>query len=155
MSAKRKKEREPRSKAQESDVAMAATGSEEDAGVAETSDEPQRASAIGISRPATRLATPPTGDIAKVTVSLVGGAEMAPQLEEITRINQGPSKATRTPVMTVIEAVLARAGGSMSLGDLTSEVQRYWNRPFPGSPYSAEEFVYMMASHSYRVRVSA
>src|SRR4030042_2097676 len=102
MSAKPKKEKRPKSAAQESDLARATKLPEEDTGFDETADNPKDASAIGISRPASRLATPPPGDIGKVTVSLVGGRERAPQLEDVRRINQGHGKATRTPMMAVI-----------------------------------------------------
>ncbi len=152
MSAESKKDKQVRRESQQADV-DATTMPRDDTAFLDQAMDSNNASARGISRPVTRLAAAPPGDIGKVTVFLVGSLDMAPQLEQIAKINQGRGGATRTPMMTVIEAVLAHAGGSMNLKDLTAEVQRHWGRPFPGSPYSNEEFVYMMASKSDRVRI--
>jgi len=100
------------------------------------------------------LASPPKGEIGKVRVSLVGDPEFAPDLEEVQKINQRKDSPARTPLMTVIEAILAKEGGSMTLQQISSLVPRYWNRPVPTSPYSLEEFIYIMVTQSDSLRVN-
>ena len=109
-------------------------------------------SAKDLSRPATALAVPPQMDIAKLTISLSGDLE-APTLEEVRQINEDVSNESRTPLMTVIESILAEKGGTLPLRDLSELVSQYWNRPFPTSPYSKEEFIYILALSSDHLRV--
>lgn len=112
------------------------------------------ASARNIPRAGTVLPVPPKGEIGKVRVSLVGDPEFAPNLEEVQKINQRKDSPARTPLMTVIEAVLANEGGSMTLQQISERVPRYWNRPFPTSPYRVEEFLYIMVTRSDNLRVN-
>lgn len=111
------------------------------------------ASAKGMPKPNTTLASPPAGDVRQLTVSIVGDIRRAPELDEVDQINRAAHGHTRTPLMTVIEAILARHGGSLKLDELTELVGRHWNRPFPSSPFSKEEFLYCVVSSSDRVRV--
>ena len=83
-----------------------------------------------------------SGEVSELTVTLLGDLELASSLEEIERMNSregGP----RTPMMSVVQAVIANAGGTISIRDLAEQVRRYWNRPFPTSPYTPEEFMYV------------
>jgi hypothetical protein len=116
-------------------------------------DQDSESAHTAIHRPASTLEFPPKGKIPKFTASLLDDIESAPRLEEIERINAGAKGAARTPLMTVIVAVLAKHGGSMLLEDLTAEVTRCWNRPLPGSPYSAVEFIYSVVRSSDAVTV--
>ncbi len=119
-------------------------------------DEPttaQFASARDIPRPATNLHAPPSGEVSELTVTLLGDLELASSLEEIERMNSregGP----RTPMMSVVQAVIANAGGTISIRDLAEQVRRYWNRPFPTSPYTPEEFMYVTAGNSDDLRIN-
>jgi hypothetical protein len=110
------------------------------------------ASAKKISRPTTSLAVPPRKKVGEIRVSLRTSEELIPPLDEVELINKTEREA-RTPLMTIIQAVLASEGGSMNIGDLTQRVQRYWNRPFPTSPYTHEEFIYMMVRNSGDLRL--
>ncbi|MBI5250270.1 MAG: hypothetical protein HY912_12315 [Desulfomonile tiedjei] len=110
------------------------------------------ATARNMPRPSTCLPAPPMGKVGKCTVSLLGDISAVTSIEEVEKTNK--SGQARTPVITVIQAVLARAGGSMLLEELAPEVQKYWNRPFPTSPYSTEEFIYIIARHSDNIRTS-
>jgi hypothetical protein len=112
------------------------------------------ASARNIPRPPTALAVPPRGNVSGFTVSLLGDIEFAPLLNEVERINKAPEGQGRTPLMTVIQAILGKEGGSLSLGDLVAKVRKYWNRPFPASPYTDEEFIYIIVRNSESTRVS-
>jgi hypothetical protein len=103
--------------------------------------------------PATTLAVAPIADLGKLTVSLTCDADVVPDLDEVQRINLGAQGESRTPLMTVIEAILGSKGGSTTLRDLCELANKYWNRPFPTSPYSNEEFIYIMVSHSDNLRI--
>jgi hypothetical protein len=111
------------------------------------------ASARNIPRPTTSLMAPPPGKIGSIWVSLVKDAYVAMSLAEIEKTNVPGESQARTPVMTVIEGILSHHGGRMSLEDLTSKIAQYWNRPFPGSPYTDEEFIYTLVSNSDHIRV--
>lgn len=111
------------------------------------------ASAKDIPEPATLLAAPPRRNVGEVTVSLLSSVESAPLLEDVERTNANQAAEARTPLMTVIHALLASRGGSMTVAELATQVRRYWNRPFPGSPYTDEEFVYVMVRDSDDLRV--
>jgi len=111
------------------------------------------ASAKGLPRPAAALAAPPESDVGQLTVSIVGDISRAPELDEVDKINHAVGGQGRTPLMAVIEAILADHGGSLKLAELTDLAGRHWNRPFPASPYSKEEFIYVVVSSSDRVRV--
>ncbi|MCA1960002.1 MAG: hypothetical protein LDL33_04320 [Desulfomonile sp.] len=112
------------------------------------------ASAKSVPKPTTALAAPPKGNIGQIKVSIVGDSSHVPDLSEVDNINSIAGARSRTPLMTVIEAVLASHGGSLTLAELTERVGKHWNRPFPASPYSKEEFIYVVASNSDRVRLN-
>jgi hypothetical protein len=120
------------------------------------SDESQYvvASAKSIPRPGTSMASPPKGSISNVKVSLLADLEDVPALEEVQRVNKEGSGDARTPMMTVIHAILAKHGGTMKLEELAGQVVKYWNRNFPSSPYNTEEFIYIMVRNSHNIRVS-
>jgi len=111
------------------------------------------ASAKTLSRPSTALPSPPTGEVGELTVSVIGDISRSPELDEVEKINRAGGAHGRTPLMTVVEAILASRGGSLKITELTDLVDQHWNRPFPASPYSKEEFVYVVVSNSDRVRV--
>ncbi|MEJ2718780.1 MAG: hypothetical protein P8182_16905 [Deltaproteobacteria bacterium] len=110
-------------------------------------------SAKDLPAPATILAIPPKEEIDKLTISLSGDLTEAPSIEEVRQINEDLSSESRTPLMAVIESVLAENGGTLPLSDLSSLVGQYWNRQFPSSPYSQEEFIYILALNSDKLRV--
>jgi hypothetical protein len=112
------------------------------------------ASARSIPRPATSLTSRIKGDVGKLTVCLLGDPASVLSLEDVRKINTRPDTAARTPMMTVIQAVLAHGGGTMKLAELTEKVRDLWNRPFPCSPYTTEEFVYIMVQNSDDISVS-
>jgi len=112
------------------------------------------ASAKDIPRPATTLASPPRTKIGKLRISLLGDPASAPPLEDIAKLNQEPVSHGRTPLITVIQAVLAKAGGTMNLEDLAAQALKHWNRPLPASPYTPEQFIYVMARNSDNIKVS-
>jgi len=136
---------------------FAAEESEERLPVPVESEESRQyevASAKSIPRPGTAMAAPPKGLIGKARVSLLGDIEFAPTLEEVQKLNKETSGEARTPLMTVILAILAKHGGTMAVEDLAGQVAKYWNRPFPSSPYNTEEFIYIIVRNSESVRVS-
>jgi hypothetical protein len=106
-----------------------------------------------IARPGTVLETLPKGKMSKFTVSLLPDTAAVPSLDEIERINQSGRGDARTPVMTVIQAIVAKHGGSMLLEDLAAEIGKHWNRPLPTTPYSLLEFVYVIVRGSDNLRV--
>ncbi len=105
-------------------------------------------------RPATSLDSPPKGEIGKFTVMFLGDLSSAPVLEEIEQINTQATSDARTPLMTVILAVIAKNGGTMLLEDLATQVGQYWNREFPTSPFDLEEFIYVLVRSSDSIRVN-
>ncbi len=111
------------------------------------------ATAKDIKRPTTSLPTSPKRDVAGLSVSLLSNISLGPSLDEIDKVNLRGDKETRTPIATVIEAVLGAHGGTMRLGELAREVAKHWNRPLPGGPYSADEFIYLVVKDSDRVRI--
>jgi hypothetical protein len=104
--------------------------------------------ALRISRPETSLPTPPRGDFSRITVSLLGDPGTVPPIEAVERTNREADSESRTPLMTVIQALIVKNGGMMRLEDITAQVRKYWNRDFPGSPYTPTEFVYVVVSNS-------
>jgi hypothetical protein len=120
----------------------------------EESRQYEVASAKSIPRPGTAMASPPKGLIGKASVTLLGDMELAPTLEEVQKINKETPGDARTPLMTVIHALLAKHGGTMAVEELAGQVLKYWNRPLPSSPYNTEEFIYIMVRNSESVRVS-
>lgn len=123
-------------------------------GAQETEEEAEPfASAKDIPRAPTSLYAPPATDVSDLTVSLVSNIEFAPALAEIAAANEQESDS-KTPLMAVIHAVLADAGGTMSIKDLAVHARQYWNRPFPTSPYSPEEFIYVTVRASDDLRVN-
>lgn len=124
------------------------------AGSGESMETEKVASAKDIPRPATSLSGRPAKDVGKLVVSLLGEASLIPDLEEVARINEEPGKEGRTPVMTIIHAILKKNGGNMKIQELAVQTRTYWNRPFPASPYTPEEFIYVLVSNSDDLRVS-
>jgi len=112
------------------------------------------ASARDIQRPRTSLPSPPKGAVGKVTVALLGDLSLAPDLDDVQKLNAQPQGTAHTPLMTVIHAVLAKHGGSMTVEELAPEVRKYWNRPFAASPFTPEEFIYVIVRNSDDLRVS-
>jgi hypothetical protein len=131
-----------------------APGDEDDAETQEDeSSSGPFASARNLPRSPTNLPSPPSGKVSELTVTLLSDMELAASLDEIEKANSlegGP----RTPMMSVVHAVIASAGGTISIRDLAEEVRRYWNRPFPTSSYTPEEFIYLTARNSYDLRVN-
>ena len=117
-------------------------------------EAPEPASARNIPKPRTSLAAPIKGDIRKLTVSLLGDLGSSPVLAEVEKLNKKGDVESRTPLMTVIQAVLAKSGGSMQLAELAAQTRKYWNRPFPAVPYTDEELIYIIVRNSDSVRVS-
>lgn len=129
-------------------------GDETTAAGAEIAEPEKIASARDIPRPATSLPGMPAKGVGKLIVSLLGDASLMPELEEVAGINEEPGREGRTPVMTVILAILKKNGGSMRIEELAVQTRTYWNRPFPASPYTPEEFIYVLVRNSDDLRVS-
>ncbi len=147
----------PKSKSADSDQKPepAVTDAEEFSSVTDQDEAPVVvATARTIPRPVTSLASRLKGDVGKVTVSLLGDSASFPALEDIKKINGRADTRERTPVMTVIQALLAQSGGKMKVADLAEKVGIHWNRPLPSSPYTPQEFVYLMVRHSDNMSVS-
>jgi hypothetical protein len=137
-------ERKAEEQVEDRDVAAAPveqTSKEEETVVATAKDIPP---------PSKRLAAPPKGPLGNLKISLLKDAPAGLSLEEIKKMSS--SGETRPPVLSIIEAVLADAGGAMELKKLCAEVEKYWNRPFPSTPYTKEEFLYVLVSKSDNVR---
>jgi hypothetical protein len=111
------------------------------------------ASARNIPRPGTTLASLPKTKIGKLTVSLLGDVASVPSLEDVEKLNQEPLSHGKAPLMTVIQAVLAKAGGTMNLEELTVKTLKYWNRPLPTTPYTPEQLIYVMVRNADSLRV--
>ncbi|MDQ7785116.1 MAG: hypothetical protein RDU20_19680 [Desulfomonilaceae bacterium] len=111
------------------------------------------ASARDLPRPDTNLPSRPAGEVGELTVTRLGDIELGASLEEIEKIN-AQDGGPRTPMMSVVHAVIANAGGTISIRELAEKVRRYWNRPFPTSPYTPEEFIYVTAKNSDDIRVN-
>jgi hypothetical protein len=116
-------------------------------------DDEQSSLGSKIPRPATSLDSPPKGEIGKFTVMLLSDISSAPVLEEIEQVNKHASSQARTPLMTVVLAIIAKNGGTMVVEDLASQVAEYWNRSFPTSPFTREEFVYVLVRSADNLRV--
>ena len=112
------------------------------------------ASARNMPRSESSLGARVKKDIGKLTVSLLGDVGTAPTLADVEKFNKRGEGESRTPLMTVVQAVLAKAGGSMQLGELATQTRKYWHRPFPTSPYTEEELIYLLLRSSDSVRVS-
>lgn len=144
---------------EETTAATAAAGSDREAVEPKGADMPEMADdetpmiTTAIPRPTTVLETPPKGKIGKFTVSLLYDSTAIPSLEDIEKINQSGRGEVRTPLMTVVEAIVAKHGGSMLLEELAGEIVKYWNRPLPTTPYSLIEFVYVLVKGSDNLRV--
>ncbi|MGO9572255.1 MAG: hypothetical protein ACLP5H_32460 [Desulfomonilaceae bacterium] len=151
MSAK-EKARERAAKVQPGATTPAEKEPEMDDGTDLEAYEP--ASARSMPRPHTSLAAGVKKDIGNLTVSLLGDVGSAPSLAAVEKFNKRGEGESRTPLMTVVQAVLAKAGGSMKLGELAAQTRKCWERPFPAGPYSDEEIVYLLVRNSDSVRVS-
>ncbi len=151
MSAK-EKTKDRAAKAQSGTATSAGKELEVDAGTDLEDYEP--ASARNMPKPGTSFAAAAKSDIVKLTVSLLGEAGSSPVLADVEKFNKRGEGDSRTPLMTVVLAVLAKAGGSMQLGELTAQTRKYWHRPFPTSPYTDEEIIYLLVRSSDSVRVS-
>jgi len=112
------------------------------------------ASARNIPRPPTSLAVQVKGDVGKLSISLLGDISSAPALADVEKFNKKGEGESRTPLLTVIQAVLAKAGGSMQLGELAAQTRKHWHRPFPAGPYTDEELIYIIARNSDSIRVT-
>jgi hypothetical protein len=112
------------------------------------------ASARDIPQPATTLPIFTSKSVGEMLVSYLGELSSAPNLDQVERLNKSGDGKPRTPLTTVILAIVAAAGGEISVQDLAAQVGRYWNRLLPGSPYTLEEFVFMVARNSDNLRVS-
>jgi hypothetical protein len=112
------------------------------------------ASARNIPQPATTLPIFPSKSVGEMLVSYLGELSTAPSLEDLERLNKSGDGKPRTPLTTVILAIVAHAGGEISVQDLAAQVGQHWNRLLPGSPYTLEEFVFMVARNSDNLRVS-
>lgn len=113
------------------------------------------ATARRIPPPKTHLPVFPSEQLSSVTVSLIGDVESAPDLEVVEKTNLQGRDEPRTPLLTVVAAVLKREGGSAPLHAIAEDVVKYWNRPLPGGPYSTEEFLYMVIRGSDNIRTSS
>lgn len=111
------------------------------------------ATARNIPRPPTSLAAPPSGKLGKLVVSLLADLSSVPSLEEVEKVNKGVGTQSRTPLMTLILAIVGKAGGSMPLDALCAQIPKFWNRPLPSTPYTLEEFVYIIVRNSDSLRV--
>jgi len=151
MSAK-EKAKDKAAKVQSGATAVADKEPEMDEGTDIEAYEP--ASARNMPRPQSSLGPRVKKDIGKLTVSLLGDVGTAPTLAEVEKVNKKGEGESRTPLMTVVQAVLAKAGGSMQLGELTAQSRKYWNRPLPTTPYTEEELIYLLLRSSDGVRVS-
>lgn len=116
-------------------------------------EQGEPASAVNIPRPATSLAVAPKEDLGNVTVLLLADPMVVSSLEDMEKARKGSETHGRLPLMTVIQAVLKAHGGSMLLKDLAAQVKEHWNRPLPATPYTLEEFVYLMVRNADNVRV--
>jgi len=112
------------------------------------------ASAANIPRPATSLAAPPKHEIGRLSVALLVDPMTVPSLEDLEKAHKTSETQSRVPLMTVIHGVLKESGGSMTLASLAAQVKEHWHRPLPASPYSLEEFVYVVVRNADTVRVS-
>jgi hypothetical protein len=112
------------------------------------------ASAKSIPRPLTSLSTLLKSDVNKITVTLLSDPASVTSLDDVLKINNRSDTSARTPLMTVIQAVLVQGGGKMKLAELTEKVRGHWNRPLPSSPYTPQEFVYVMVRNSDNISVS-
>lgn len=151
MSAK-EKTREKAAKAQSGTTAPAGKELDTEAGTDLEDYEP--ASARSMPKAGTSLAAAVKSDIGKLTVSFLGDTGSAPVLADVEKFNKKGEGDSRTPLMSVVLAVLAKAGGSMPLGDLAAQTRNYWNRPLPAGPYTDEEIIYLLVRNSDSVRVS-
>lgn len=104
-------------------------------------------------RPATALPIRGKSGLSQFRVTFLGDPENIPTLTEIAKINSDTRSEVRTPLMTVIHAILATQGGTLSVGELVKEVRRYWNRSFPTSPYSEEEFLYLVLKNAPNMKI--
>jgi hypothetical protein len=121
--------------------------------VAPADDEQTPASARNIARPATSLPTHVQKKLSKMTVTLLADITSVSNLDQIDKINKLDSQ-TRTPILSVILAIVAKSGGQIQLDELAALVPKHWNRPLPASPYTLEEFIYMIVRNSDSLRVS-
>ncbi|GEM_PF-821963 len=120
---------------------------------AEDQEEEPMVSAIDMPGPETMVDAAPKGNIGGLKVSLAGERAGGPTLEDIQRINADTETDTRTPLMTVVLGILQHQGGAMTVNDLAAEVARYWNRPWPMSPYTPEELIFVVVRNSDHVRI--
>ena len=111
------------------------------------------ASARNIPRPHTSLAVPFPGNLGKLTVSLLREVSSVPSLEEVEKINKVAAGQARTPLMALVLAIVAKAGGNIALGDLCEQFPKHWTRPLPSTPYTFEEFMYIIVRSSDALRV--
>jgi hypothetical protein len=114
---------------------------------------PGTVSAKNIPRPSTTLSLVGKTGLGKFKVSYLGDKESTPSITEVSKINLDPRVLCRTPLMTVVQSVLSARNGTLELDELLREVRKYWNRPLPASPYTDEEFLYVVLKESPDIRV--
>jgi|WetSurMetagenome_2_1015567.scaffolds.fasta_scaffold309320_1 hypothetical protein len=112
------------------------------------------ASAKSIARPKTSLPVRPSGKIGKMRVSILNDPSSVPSLDEIDRINKSAEAPARTPLMTVIMAIIAHMGGNASIEEIAGRIKKHWNRQLPSTPYTLEEFVFLVVRSSDSLRLS-
>jgi len=110
-------------------------------------------SAKNIPRPSTALPIRGKSGLSQFRVSYLGDAENIPTLSEVAKINSDNRSDARTPLVTVTHAILVTHGGTLSIAELVREVRKYWNRNFPTSPYTEEEFLYLVLRGCPDVRI--
>lgn len=128
------------------------TASEE---VEEMDDREDADSDFWVDPPVTVLPVILSEDVGGLIVSLIGSPSDTPDLQEVNRVNVQEGAATKTPLMTVIKAVLRARGGRMSVRELADETSKNWGRPFPSSPYTPEEFMFMMTRNSDSLKIES
>jgi N-acetyl-beta-hexosaminidase len=108
---------------------------------------------LGVKPPDTVLPMALKKDVGDLTVALIGLAVDAPDLEEVVKINSREDGGAKTPLMTVIKAMLKRNGNRMKIKELARGAEENWRRPFPTSPYGREEFIFMMTRNSDSLKI--
>jgi hypothetical protein len=122
--------------------------SEPQAGKTEDMAEKQIVTAKDLPQPSTALDSPRKRALDKIRVSLAAELPPISSMSEIEEINGRNDYDSRTPLTTVLLSALEDAGGTMKLTELAEKAARLWNRPFPSSPYTREEFIYLVIRSS-------
>lgn len=110
-------------------------------------------SAKNIPSPTTTLPIRVKIGLSQLKVSYLGDTENIPTLSDVAKINSDTRSDARTPLLTVAYAILVTHGGTLTIGELAREIRKYWNRNFPTSPYTEEEFLYLVLRNCPDVRL--